>query len=118
MRIYRINKTNAKLNYLSASSTLSAIWMAIIFLIFSVLTPAMANESSLTGKSVGQDVIGKADLIPQPKFTPDIVVRLQLDALANNDRPYQNAGIEIAFRFAYDQCWMTDAVMRFEITSA
>ena len=55
----------------------------------------MANESSLTRKSAGQDVIGEADLIAQPKFTPDIVGRPQLDALTNNDRPYQNAGIEI-----------------------
>ena len=189
MRIYKINEIRIRLNYLSANATMSAIWMAIIFLIFFVLPPALANESSLTRKIVAQDVIGEADLIPQPKFTPDIVVRLQLDALANNDRPYQNAGIEIAFRFAspankqttgplnrfirlvhnpiynpmidhqtarlgelveregqaflpvyltasdgnrvgyifvlskqvdgaYDQCWMTDAVMRFKITSA
>ena len=96
---------------------MSAIPIAVI-LMFSVFGPAMANESSLTRSTIAQKFIGKADLIPQPKFTPDLVVGIQLDALANNDKPYQDAGIEIAFRFAYDQCWMTDAVMRFEITSA
>ena len=189
MRVYKIDEITIRLNYISATATMFAIWMVIVFFIFSVLTPGMANGSSLTRKIVAQEVIGEAELIPQPTFTPDIVVRLQLDALANNDRPYQNAGIEIAFRFAspankqttgplnrfirlvhnpiyspmidhqaaqlgklvekegqaflpvyltasdgnrvgymfvlskqvggaYDQCWMTDAVMRFEITSA
>ena len=170
------------------SSTMSAILIAI-FLMLSVLAPSKANGSSLARGTAAQETASEMALIPQPKFTPDKVVRIQLEALANNDRPYQDAGIEIAFRFAspankqttgplsrfirlvhnpiyrpmldhqtaqlgdmfvedvrailpvlltasdgkrvgymfvlskqaggaYDQCWMTDAVLRFEVTSA
>ena len=37
---------------------------------------------------------------PGPEYGPADVVRLQVQALANNDTPYRNAGIEVAFRFA------------------
>lgn len=37
---------------------------------------------------------------PSPDLTPAEVVRLQVEALADNDTPYPNAGIEAAFRFA------------------
>lgn len=188
MKIYKKCESIDRIIYLSAYSTTFAIAIAI-FLVYSVLTPTMANAYPLTKKIVAQDAAGEAALTPQPKFTPEKVVRIQLDALANNDKPYQDAGIEIAFRFAspankqttgplsrfiplvhnpvynpminhqaaqlgelvldgakaflpvtltaldgirvgymfvlskqeggaYDQCWMTDAVMRFEITSA
>lgn len=40
------------------------------------------------------------DLIPNPELTADDVVRIQLNALANNDTPRPDAGIEITFRFA------------------
>ena len=40
------------------------------------------------------------DLIPNPELTADDVVRIQLGALANNDSPRPDAGIEITFRFA------------------
>jgi len=43
-----------------------------------------------------------SDSLPQP--TPDLspkeVVRVQVEALADNDEPYPDAGIEAAFRFA------------------
>jgi len=38
------------------------------------------------------------DLVPTPALTPAEVVRIQLEALRNNDE--QNRGIEVAFRFA------------------
>jgi hypothetical protein len=188
MKLYKKYEATVNMNCLSGYSTLSAILIAIL-LMFSVLAPAMANESSLAGKIILQEDTGEAALSPRPKFTPDKVVCIQLDALANNDRPYQDAGIEIAFRFAsptnkqttgplsrfirlvhnpiynpmidhqtaqlgdlvvedaqaflpvsltasdgkrvgymfilskqeggaYDQCWMTDAVLRFKIKSA
>jgi hypothetical protein len=188
MKLYKKYKASDNISCLSGYSALSAMLIAI-FLMFSVLAPAMANQSSLAGKIIAQENTGEAALSPRPKFTPDKVVRIQLDALANNDRPYQDAGIEIAFRFAsptnkqttgplsrfirlvhnpiynpmidhqtaqfgdllvedaqaflpvslkasdgkrvgylfilnkqeggaFDQCWMTDAVLRFEITSA
>ena len=37
---------------------------------------------------------------PGPDYGPADVVRIQVQALANNDTPYRNAGIEVAFRFA------------------
>ena len=37
---------------------------------------------------------------PSPDYGPEDVVRIQVQALANNDMPYRNAGIEVAFRFA------------------
>ena len=37
---------------------------------------------------------------PGPEYGPADVVRIQVQALANNDTPYPNAGIEVAFRFA------------------
>lgn len=37
---------------------------------------------------------------PSPAYGPDEVIRLQLEALAANDDPHQDAGVEAAFRFA------------------
>ena len=37
---------------------------------------------------------------PSPDYGPEDVVQIQVQALANNDKPYRNAGIEVAFRFA------------------
>jgi hypothetical protein len=39
-------------------------------------------------------------LDPDPQLRPQDVVHLQMAALANNDDPYADAGIEIAYRFA------------------
>jgi uncharacterized protein DUF4864 len=37
---------------------------------------------------------------PSPAQAPDEVIRVQLEALAANDDPHEDAGIEVAFRFA------------------
>jgi Domain of unknown function (DUF4864) len=37
---------------------------------------------------------------PSPAYGPDEVIRLQVEALAANDDPHEDAGIEVAFRFA------------------
>jgi len=37
---------------------------------------------------------------PSPSFSPTEVVRLQVEALGDNDTPYEDAGIEAAFNFA------------------
>ncbi len=37
---------------------------------------------------------------PDPEYTPEEVVDLQLSALANNDDPVENAGIKTAYNFA------------------
>jgi len=43
------------------------------------------------------------ELQPDPTYAPEEVVRIQTEALGNNDEPYANAGIEITFRFASPQ---------------
>jgi len=40
-------------------------------------------------------------LKPSPKFLPDEVISIQLEALKNNNFPYENAGIEQAWEFAH-----------------
>ncbi len=42
----------------------------------------------------------KSELRPRPAYPPEKVVRIQIEALGNNDRPHPDAGIEITFRFA------------------
>ena len=42
----------------------------------------------------------KSELRPRPAYPPEKVVRIQIEALENNDRPHPDAGIEITFRFA------------------
>lgn len=37
---------------------------------------------------------------PSPGYSPEEVIRIQIEALASNDDPYEDAGIEVAFRFA------------------
>lgn len=37
---------------------------------------------------------------PSPDLSPQQVVRLQVEALGDNDEPYEEAGIEAAFQFA------------------
>jgi len=49
--------------------------------------------------SVERDAI-HSELWPNPSLAPAAVVRIQLQALASNDMPYVDAGIEITFRFA------------------
>lgn len=42
-----------------------------------------------------------ADLpTPDPSYGPEEVVDVQLDALATNDDPFENAGIGVAYNFA------------------
>jgi hypothetical protein len=37
---------------------------------------------------------------PDPSYGPEEVVTLQLDGLASNDDPFENAGIGVAYNFA------------------
>lgn len=62
--------------------TAAAILVALI-----ILAPAAARAAS-------------HGAFPGPEYGPADVVRIQVQALANNDTPYRNAGIEVAFRFA------------------
>ncbi len=46
------------------------------------------------------DSVLAPDLHPSPNYSPQQVVRIQIGALARNDWPREDAGIEITFRFA------------------
>ncbi|MFB3087552.1 MAG: DUF4864 domain-containing protein [Acidiferrobacterales bacterium] len=48
----------------------------------------------------GEHARNMASLQPDPKYSPEQVVRIQIEALGKKDIPHTNAGIEIAFRFA------------------
>ena len=65
----------------------SIITAAAIFVVLVTLPPAAAQATS-------------HGAFPGPEYGPADVVRIQVQALANNDAPYRNAGIEVAFRFA------------------
>ena len=41
-----------------------------------------------------------SNLIPDPKYSPTEVVKIQMSALQNINNPYDGAGIEITYRFA------------------
>jgi hypothetical protein len=43
---------------------------------------------------------GSGSPSPTPSYSPEEVIRIQIEALASNDDPYEDAGIEVAFRFA------------------
>ncbi len=40
------------------------------------------------------------EIVPDPAYTPEEVVGIQMRALGQNDKPFENAGIELTFRFA------------------
>ena len=45
-----------------------------------------------------------ADLLkPNPNIKPEYVVKIQLEALMSNDKPYQDAGIAQTWEFAHPQ---------------
>ena len=79
--------------------TVSAVLIAAIGILLAAAF-AGANETRLVKGSASQDFTNPASLVPKPEMVPENVVRIQLEALANKDDPHQNAGIEIAFRFA------------------
>jgi hypothetical protein len=63
-----------------------------------VLAGACARqESDLSASSAAQD---SSQLQPDPSFSPQEVVRIQVEAMQQNDTPEPDSGIRIAFRFA------------------
>ena len=99
MNITKRYESAIGMNYFTVYWTMSALLIAAL-LIFSTAASARAAEFLSADKIEGQETIGQAALAPKPEFTPDKVVRIQLNALAQNNTPYRDAGIEIAFRFA------------------
>lgn len=62
--------------------------------------PILAHAVSATTPPPEVEQSRDEDFTPHPALSPEDVVRAQLRALAQNDVPYANAGIEYAFRFA------------------
>ena len=53
---------------------------------------------------------------PDPSLSPQDVVSIQIEALRNNDTPYENRGIEVTFNFASPtNKRMTGPIERFEL---
>ena len=52
---------------------------------------------------VNAENLDPSELKPDPKYSPADVVGFQMNALKNNNTPYQDAGIELTFRFASPQ---------------
>ena len=66
------------------------------YLFAAIFATVLAGFSSLPLA----DSVLTPDLHPNPAYSPQEVVRIQIGALAHNDRPHEDAGIEITFRFA------------------
>ena len=64
------------------------------WLVFAATTVFLALTAAPPAQSTNHGAF------PGPEYGPADVVRIQVQALANNDAPYRNAGIEIAYRFA------------------
>ncbi len=60
--------------------------------------PLALSAPSLAG--IGENDQGPTLPAPSAAFKPDDVVKIVIDALANNDRPFTNAGITTTFAFA------------------
>jgi hypothetical protein len=70
--------------------------------LFGVFPLAYAQQKFIDHESPPElfDETDFAILQPNPQYTPDEVVRFQLEALSQNNDPHNNAGIELVFRFA------------------
>ena len=65
-----------------------------------ILNPSDWGRLS-AGLQVAKTALGaKSGLRPRPAYPPEEVVRIQIRALGDNNRPHPDAGIEVAFRFA------------------
>jgi hypothetical protein len=71
--------------------------LAMIFIVFALWNTT--EPTSTRANSIKVNNEGEA-LVPIPKLGPQEVVDIQLKAMKTNDQPYENHGIEVAFRFA------------------
>jgi hypothetical protein len=70
----------------------------LVALAIVVLAGACARQESAIPASSAAQV--NAQLQPDPSFSPQEVVRIQVEAMQQNDTPEPDSGIRIAFRFA------------------
>lgn len=71
--------------------------LTIIFLVFTLWNTQEPTSTPANSIKVNNE---KEALVPMPHLGPQEVVDIQLNAMKNNDQPYENYGIEVAFRFA------------------
>lgn len=71
--------------------------VATLGLIVALGTSVPANPENATKNDVKAEIKPPR---PDPKYTPQQVVKIQLDALKKNDTPRPDAGIETTFAFA------------------
>ena len=65
-----------------------------------ILNPSDWGRLS-AGLQAAREALGaEAGLRPRSDYPPEEVVRIQIRALGDNNRPHPDAGIEVAFRFA------------------
>jgi hypothetical protein len=76
--------------------------LLITFLLIGVSLSEVDSGPALTTVAEADEpkVINSNSLKPNPNYSPADVIRIQLQALSDNNHPYENAGIEVAFRFA------------------
>ena len=65
---------------------------------FFVLALGYVGASAEDTVAAAQSPYLSADLVPAPTLSPDDVIRIQIEALRNNDE--SDRGVEVAFRFA------------------
>eukprot|EP01119_Soliformovum_irregulare_P002585 TRINITY_DN12831_c0_g1_i1.p1 TRINITY_DN12831_c0_g1~~TRINITY_DN12831_c0_g1_i1.p1 ORF type:complete len:156 (-),score=26.22 TRINITY_DN12831_c0_g1_i1:58-525(-) len=58
------------------------------------------NTETTQNTNVGNASANAPEIVPDPKYTPEQVIEIQLNALKNNDAPSANSGIATTFRFA------------------
>lgn len=76
------------------------IAVAATVLLWWVLNPSDWSRLSAGLQAAREATGAQSELRPRPAYPPDKVVRIQIEALGDNDRPHTDAGIEVTFRFA------------------
>lgn len=81
---------------------LSTLMLTAVLFPSSSLMAAQGGERAVSTVLLPGDAVerNRDTLEPTPALSPAEVVRIQIDALRQADVPHENAGIEIAFRFA------------------
>ena len=83
-----------------ALARIVVIALAGMVLLWWVLSPSDRSRISAGLQAAREATGAQSELRPQPVYPPERVVRIQIEALGDNDRPHADAGIEITFRFA------------------
>jgi len=74
---------------------ISTIGLVLLFVYLFVWNTEDSNTTEATSLQVNN-----AELAPMPQLSPREVVDMQLKAMQENNEPYKDHGIEVAYRFA------------------